>query len=106
MQATGIDLGRWTFEGPYTNTASLRDDAGIYAILDHRVDGRWYVVDVGESEQVKSRVENHDRQGCWTRHRRGTLGVAVLYAAGSSGAHRRVVEREVRSRYSPPCGSF
>ena len=106
MQATGIGLGRWTFEGPYTNTASLRETAGVYAILDNRSDGKWYVIDVGESEQVKSRVEIHDRKPCWTRHRRGTLGVAVLYAPRSSDAQRRIVEREVRSQYSPPCGTL
>lgn len=99
-----ITILQHPFAGPYTNTASLKDRAGIYAICDHRLDGKWYILDVGESTRVKTRVENHDRAACWRRNRRGTLGVAVLYTPGWSADQRRALESRIRDYFDPVCG--
>jgi len=68
------------FEGPYTSTDYLKRSAGVYVVLDKRSDGKWHVIDVGESTEVRDRVENHDRSSCWNRNREGTLGIGVLSA--------------------------
>jgi len=49
-----ITVGRYQFEGPYTNTASLEDRSGVYAVHCYR-DERYYLVDVGESGEVKNK---------------------------------------------------
>jgi hypothetical protein len=98
-----IAVGQYSFEGPYTNTDSLEDRSGIYAILCYR-DLRYYLVDVGETATVKSRVNNHDRSGCWTRNCGGTLTVSVLYTPGLQQAGRCEIERNIRSQFSPACG--
>ena len=99
-----ISLSQWTFEGPYTSTANLRDQGGVYAILDRRWDEKWHVLDVGESSQVKTRVENHDRSDCWASSRQGTLGYAVLYTPGWTADQRRAAESKIRAAFSPVCG--
>lgn len=99
-----IEFSGFSFEGPYTSTAYLKHQQGVYTILDKRWDGKWYVIDVGESEDVKDRVENHDRKLCWDRNRQGELGVAVLYTIGWSAAQRRTLEGQIRDSFSPACG--
>ena len=47
-------------------TSDLRNESGVYAILGRRtIHHLWTPVDIGESEDVKKRVENHDRKNCW-----------------------------------------
>lgn len=99
-----IKIGGFDFEGPYTDASKLRYEQGVYCILDHRSDGKYFVVDVGESEDVRTRVENHDRGDCWKRNQQGTLTVAVLYTPGMSGDRRRAIESALRDQYSPACG--
>lgn len=99
-----ITNGQYEFEGPYNNTSSLQDRSGVYVILDHRADGKYYILDVGESAQVKTRVEMHDRKDCWERKRLGTLKVAVLYTPNLQQPGRSAIERDIREQYRPPCG--
>ncbi len=97
-----ITVGSYTFEGPYANTENLEDRAGVYVILCGQ---RYVVIDVGETATVKSRVENHERSGCWTRNCKETISVAVLYTPKLQQAGRREIEQEIRNQYSPPCGT-
>jgi len=99
-----ISICGYTFEGPYTSTEYLKNQAGVYVILDKRSDGKWWVIDVGESTEVKNRVENHDRSGCWQRNNSGTLGIAVLYTPGWSAEQRRSLESKIREAFNPVCG--
>ena len=53
---------KYTAEGPYTSTESLEDRSGVYIILTRaKSTDKWTVIDVGESHELKTRVENHDR---------------------------------------------
>ena len=98
-----IKIGRYSFEGPYTGTANLKDQGGVYTILCQN-NGKYNTVDVGESETVKSRVENHDRTSCWNTNCFSSLAVAVLYTPGVSAEGRRQIEGEIRNTYNFPCG--
>jgi hypothetical protein len=99
-----IPIARWQFEGSYSQTSNLYDRSGVYAILDRRRDGNYYVIDVGESATVKTRVETHDRADCWARNQQGTLAVAVLYTPNLQQPGRRTIEQVLRSQYAPVCG--
>jgi len=98
-----ITIGRYGFEGPYHHTGSLEDRSGVYAILCHSY-GNYAVIDVGESATVRTRVENHDRAGCWSRNCYGTLMVAVCYTPYLQQAGRQVIESELRQVFAPACG--
>jgi hypothetical protein len=101
-----IAIGRWTFEGPYALTESLRlkDQSGVYVILCPTEQNQYRVIDAGESAQVKTRVETHDRKDCWRRNCKGTLYVAVLYTPNLQQPGRSQIEQEIRQQYNPPCG--
>jgi len=97
-----IPIGSYNFEGPFSNSDSLRSQSGVYVILGSNAgNGNWNVVDVGESEDVKTRVANHDRADCWKRQRYQQLAVAVYYCDART---RTKVEQELRVKYNPPCG--
>lgn len=98
-----ITIGRYTFDGPYTSTDSLDDRSGIYAINCYR-DGKYFLIDVGESATVSTRVINHDRKDCWQSNCEGTITYAVRYTPGMEEAGRMAIEQEIRTEYDPPCG--
>lgn len=97
-----ITLAGYSFEGPYKNTSSLRNSAGVYAILDGSSTLYPTVLDVGESQSVRNRVENHEREDCWKRNNKYTIHYAARYITLAS--ERKRVETAVRNRYNPPCG--
>jgi hypothetical protein len=99
-----ITIGRYRFDGPVYNKASLRDAPGVYAVLDDRGCQRFIVLDVGESEQIRTRIENHDREDCWRQSMCGKRCYAALYMPGSSKEQRQAVEGDLRRQYSPTCG--
>ena len=100
-----ITISGYNFEGPYTSTDSLRDSSGVYAILTRpHANESWSVIDIGESAQVKSRIENHDRKACWNRNNRGMVAAAVLYTPSWTAAQRCSVEASLRDQYAPACG--
>lgn len=99
-----INFCGYDFQGPFTNMDRLADAPGVYVVCDWRSDATWHVLDVGESEHVKTRVESHERSSCWQRHQQRTLGFAVLYTSGWSASQRRALESRIRADYTPPCG--
>ena len=90
-----IKIGNYTFEGPFSSTSSLEDRSGVYAILDD--DNR--KIDIGESHEVRTRVENHERKSCWEENNYSKY--AAYY---TSEANRKRIESELRDQYNPPCG--
>jgi len=98
-----IKIRDYEFEGPYTNTGSFLDSSGVYAILD-KVSGKYYVLDIGESATVKTRIDTHDRANCWHRNCKGTLHYAVHYTPYKQSAGRMEIEQELRDFYNPVCG--
>lgn len=100
-----IEIEGYNFEGPFTKVEDLEDKSGVYTILDHQKDAR-YVVDVGESSEVKSRISKHDRKGCWKTNSKGTLEVAVLYTPNAQQTGRKQIEQKIRNKFKPSCGDF
>src|SRR5258708_6856656 len=95
-----ITISGYNFEGPYTNTASLADNAGVYVILTRaHTTEKWTVIDIGESTEVKSRIANHDRKPSWSHNSQGTVAAAVLYTPGWTGDQRRALESSLRDKY-------
>ena len=98
-----ITVGPYTFEGPYGALASFRHQAGVYVVLC--ATGTQYVVlDVGESSDIRTRLGNHERSGCWSRNCSGQVVAAVLYTPGLQQAARVSIEQQVRAQFSPACG--
>lgn len=99
-----IIIGGHKFSGPYWDTNQLENRSGVYAIICRR-SGTSYVIDVGESAQVKDRVENHNRKQCWNRNcTRGTVLAAILYTSNTPQSGRKEIEQAIRGQYAVPCG--
>ncbi len=98
-----ISVDKYSFEGPYSSTDKLEDNSGVYAIHCNK-DSKYYLIDIGESATVKTRVVNHDRNDCWTKNCGGTLTVSVLYTPNLQQTGRREIEQELREKYKPKCG--
>jgi hypothetical protein len=98
----GITIGNLSFDGPFTSASQLLARSGVYAILGRgAAGGNWAVVDVGESGDVKSRVENHDRKLQWQGCGHATLSVAAFYCDAEA---RTRIEQALRLQYNPVCG--
>lgn len=98
-----IKLGKYSFRGPFASIADLKETSGIYVILCKK-SGRFYVVDVGESENVKTGVENHKRRGHWKDCCfDGILYVSAYYTPDMRQEERAVVEQEIKEEFNPPC---
>jgi len=94
----------YKFEGPYKSPDSLEDKSGVYVILCYK-NGKYYVIDVGESREVRDRVSNHERVDCWEKHcENGILMVAVLYTYYGKKPSRMDIEQDIRCYYTLPCG--
>lgn len=99
-----VTLGNYTFEGPYSNTGDLKSLSGVYAILGRSTAyENWSTVDIGESGDVRDRVTNHDRKGCWNRQGFSSLQVAANYCGE---AERMRIEKELRDQLNPLCGKI
>jgi hypothetical protein len=97
-----INIGKYHAEGPFGNENNLQPQSGVYVILG-RGNGtaNWNVVDIGESENIRERVANHDRAPCWRGQGHAQLSVAAIYADARS---RMLIERQLRAQFNPPCG--
>jgi len=100
---TGKSGNKYNFEGPYSNTGSLEDRSGVYVILCEK-NGELYLIDVGESSEVKRRVDTHDRKECWEKNCSGTLEYAVYYIEHGKKSSRVEIEQDIRDNYDIPCG--
>lgn len=99
-----ITIGEYHFEGPVYNKAALKNLPGVYAVLDDRGTNRFILLDIGESEEVRDRIENHNRESCWLLNRRGRICYAAHYMPGSTRQQRESVEQELRRQLAPACG--
>ena len=95
-----IKDGHYEFDGPHTNTGALLRRSGVY-VISTVVNGLHKVVDVGESHDIKHRIDSHDRKESWQQHISDTLYVSAIYC---SEAERMLVESAIRQFHNPPCG--
>ncbi len=98
-----ITIGSYKFDGPYADTDNLENKSGVYAILCSD-NGKYNVIDIGESFEVRNRIENHDRKDCWCRNCSGIIEVAVLYTPNQQQSGRMQIEQELRKKFKPLCG--
>jgi len=94
----------YTFDGAYASAHSLESKAGVYVIWCE-TPTRLLVLDVGESGDLKGRVANHERAGCWSRRCTGRIRYSATYTPDLNQAGRLEIEARIRSIAAPPCGA-
>lgn len=95
-----VKVLNYAFEGFYTSTGPVKKLSGVYVIADCRAQGD-YLLDVGESGNLRNRLDGHDRKDCWKSNCIGTAKAAILY---TNEANRKRVADEIRDRLNPTCG--
>ena len=91
-------------DGPYPidQANKLKNAPGVYVILCQDSSSS-PVIDVGQSDDVRKRVTNHDRKDCWSKHcRQESLKVAATYIKDEQERLDR--EKEIRQHCKLPCG--
>jgi len=61
-------------------------------------------LDLGESSEVLTTIENRDRENYWKKPSNGTLNVAVLYTSNKQPPGRKEIEHELRVYLDLPWG--
>ena len=90
------------FDGPHPNTGPLAAQSGVYAILGRQQPGAtWVVLDIGESQDVRCRIDSHDRLPQWQRQSMREIACAAYYCAEPE---RMRIEQQLRAHFNPPCG--
>ncbi|MFG6485283.1 hypothetical protein ACG04R_01295 [Roseateles sp. BYS78W] len=97
-----IQIGSYAFDGPHPNAGQLAARSGVYAILGRHAPGAtWLVLDIGESQDVRGRIDSHDRRPQWRRQGMPELACAAWYCAEPD---RMRIEQQLRAQFNPPCG--
>lgn len=89
----------YQFEIGYSlNTTGFNNVSAVYLIY---TSNRW--LDIGETDKLGNRLENHERKGCWEKNSLGDL----IYV----GVHQEIdqnvrlnIEADLRSKLNPFCG--
>ncbi len=98
-----IRIEEYTFDGPFTRIEDLEEKPGVYALLCLMSNQKHFLIDVGESENVRYAVEEHERQECWVRNCKGNIIAAALYTKELDQRGRKDIESFIRSREFAPC---
>ncbi|MCC6180617.1 MAG: hypothetical protein IT237_02155 [Bacteroidia bacterium] len=89
------------------NDADFKDVAAIYVIICVSESGSWKVIDVGQSGQLGTRIDDHPRMDCWKNNcPSGNIWVCIYKTptADMTKDQRLALEKELRDFYKPNCG--
>ena len=95
-----IKIGDYDFDGPFSSTDSIENKSGIYAIL-HYKEGKFYLLDIGESSRMKKEIEKHDRKE-WEKNSNAVIEYSVFYTPKLWKDDRKEIEIKIRATYMPP----
>ena len=97
-------VGGYTFmeSHPVDGISDIKDWSGLYAVLCRR-GNRHYLVDVGESDNLKSELKGNGRREMWEQNCSGDLVVVVKYTMEMHQTERSRMEHKIRRRHNPPC---
>jgi hypothetical protein len=99
-----INIKDLKFDEPIKSMDELKDKPGIYVILC-KIDKKYYILDVGESEPVKSSIKNDDRKENWKKQVQTELSYVVMYTPDKNQAERNALEKQIRYHYNVPEGN-
>lgn len=103
------------WEGPYTTTDLIPDNAGIYMILSGKPNkggdyppNLYKLLDIGQAGGIKTRLDDHNRTDCWESKKPKDHTIVFKYALMPTKtfdrSDRLSVECCIRSKTDPPCG--
>lgn len=103
---TGLTIYNLPFLCTPLKEADFNDFAAIYVVLCV-VDGKTKVLDVGQSGEVGTRINNHTRMECWKKNcPTGNIWVCIYKTPTIviTKDERLRLETKIRNYYNPTCG--
>jgi hypothetical protein len=97
-----IKLGKYLFTGPIASIDKLKDRPGVFAIICN-VDNEYFLIDVGESSKLRTRIENHYKKDCWIKNCDGQVIIYVRYTTFLKQQSRIIIEQELKALFHPNC---
>lgn len=87
-----------TFEVYPLEETNFNEAAGVYVIATSE---KW--LDVGETDKLGSRLENHERKPCWYRNSDNKT-ILVCFKMINNQQERFNLEKKLREELKPACG--
>ena len=98
MKISSNSGSSYSFEGPLV-LEDIKNTSGLYAIIDHRVNDKFYLLDVGESGELQNRIKNHDRKDQWAKKKQGDIEFYIHYTPYRTKEDRLQIEHGIRAHY-------
>jgi len=99
--STGSSLPRFFYT--VGEVDMIEDCPGLYSVLCY-CGGEHSVIDVGQSDDLKSAVEDNGRKELWHQNCAGNLLISVFYTYDMQESERKQFEHKVRKRSGLPEG--
>lgn len=97
---TKINILEYVFDGPHSINTNFNEVAGIYIITkDVSAINK---IDIGETENLKERIPNHERRNCWKNYN----GTYLWFHHEKNEKDRLEKEKKLRNYFNPPCGEI
>lgn len=107
VKSVNVTIADYSFVCVRLSDADFRDTAAVYVILCVAEDSSWKVLDVGQSGELGSRIDSHERKTCWFQNCPNNNIWVCVYSMPSGQYTREdrvALEKLIRQRYQPPCG--
>lgn len=95
---TLTNINGYQFEQGYPLATTFNNVAAVYIIYTSQ---SW--LDVGETDQLETRISEHERRPCWQRNA-GNVPIYVAVHQESNQQARLAIESALRSQLNPTCG--
>ena len=97
-----MQLFGYNFEGPYRIEESdeVLNRAPVYVITNYSKD----IIDVGQSGETGTRLDNHERRPCWKKNDGYYFYICWMPSDRYTQDDRLELERRIRREYFLSCG--
>lgn len=107
VEPTNLTIDGYAFACVRLSDADFKDVAAIYVIICVASGGSWTVIDVGQTGQLGTRIDTHERIDCWGKKcPNGNIWVCIhrMPSDKYTEEDRRKREKEIRSKHTNLCG--
>lgn len=95
-----MNIAGYNFSGPYLTNADFNQVGAVYVISD----AKNIAIDVGQTDNLRDRIYNHERKNCWIQNANGAVYVYAFVE--NNEKNRLAIESVIRNGTKFSCGVF
>jgi hypothetical protein len=97
-----IMIANYEFEGPFHSLDKIKNQSGVFGVI-LQTQNELFLLDAGESEKVKSKIESHERKNIWEKYSsQGKLLYTTCYVEADDDKDRKKILNEINKIYKTP----